>query len=76
MMRSGSKTSVVAVISYHTLNKVRLLNILMSAATAGSKTPRQHRCSICGRVFDSPDLLEAHKRIDHGTHSSPPAGVG
>ncbi|MDQ3872629.1 MAG: hypothetical protein M3258_03345 [Thermoproteota archaeon] len=48
----------------------------MSAATTGSKNPRQHRCSICGRVFDSAELLEAHKRIDHGSHSSPPAGVG
>ncbi|MDQ5831405.1 MAG: C2H2-type zinc finger protein [Thermoproteota archaeon] len=48
----------------------------MSAATAGSKSPRQHRCSICGRVFDSTEVLEAHKRIDHGSHSSPPAGVG
>jgi C2H2-type zinc finger len=61
---------------YHTLNKEWLPNIFMSAATAGSKTPKQHRCSICGRVFDSADVLEAHKRIDHGTHSSPPAGVG
>jgi hypothetical protein len=61
---------------YYTLNKVRLPNILMSAATTGSKNPKQHRCSICGRVFDSAEVLEAHKRIDHGTHSSPPAGVG
>ncbi|MDP8888218.1 MAG: hypothetical protein M3M89_01140 [Thermoproteota archaeon] len=48
----------------------------MSAATAGSKSPKQHRCSICGRVFDSAEDLEAHKMIDHGSHSSPPAGVG
>jgi len=53
-----------------------MLNIFMSATTAGSKTPKQHRCSNCGRVFDSADLLEAHMRIDHGAHSSPPAGVG
>jgi hypothetical protein len=48
----------------------------MSTAAAGSKTPKQHRCSACGRVFDSAELLEAHKRMEHGTHSSPPAGVG
>ncbi|MFL6309016.1 MAG: C2H2-type zinc finger protein [Nitrososphaera sp.] len=48
----------------------------MSAATAGSKAPRQYRCSICGRVFETSEVLEAHKRMDHGSHSSPPAGVG
>ncbi|WP_187147717.1 C2H2-type zinc finger protein [Candidatus Nitrososphaera gargensis] len=48
----------------------------MSTAAAGSKAPRQHRCNLCGRVFDSADLLEAHKRMDHSKNSSPPAGVG
>lgn len=48
----------------------------MSTAAAGSKTPKQQRCSACGRVFDSAELLEAHKRMDHGSRSSPPAGVG
>ncbi|MDQ4050073.1 MAG: hypothetical protein M3093_00505 [Thermoproteota archaeon] len=48
----------------------------MSAATGGSQSPRQHRCTVCGRIFESSEVLEAHKRIDHGSHSSPPAGVG
>jgi hypothetical protein len=48
----------------------------MSTAAAGSKTPRQHRCPVCGRVFDSAELLEAHKHMEHGKNSSPPAGVG
>jgi hypothetical protein len=55
---------------------VMFKHIIMSAATAGSNRPKQHRCSICGRIFESAEVLEAHKRIDHGTHSSPPAGVG
>jgi len=48
----------------------------MSAATSGSKSPKQQRCNLCGRVFDSAELLEAHKKMDHGSKSSPPAGVG
>jgi len=48
----------------------------MSAAASGSKQPKQHRCSVCGRDFDTADSLEAHKRMEHGKHSSPPAGVG
>jgi hypothetical protein len=48
----------------------------MSTAATGSKNPRQHRCSLCGKVFDAADLLEAHKRMEHGKNSSPPAGVG
>jgi len=47
----------------------------MSAATS-SRSPKQQRCNLCGRVFDNAELLEAHKKMDHGSHSSPPAGVG
>lgn len=47
----------------------------MSAATTSSRKPAEHRCPICGRVFLDAQLLEAHKRVDHGNRSSPPAGV-
>ena len=47
----------------------------MSAATSSSRNPGTHRCNICGRVFVSADLLESHKKKDHGSGSSPPAGV-
>lgn len=48
----------------------------MSTAAAGSKSPKQHRCNLCGRIFDSAELLEAHNRMDHSKNSLPPAGVG
>lgn len=48
----------------------------MSTATTGSKAPGQHRCNLCGRMFVTAELLEAHKRMEHGKNSSPPAGVG
>ncbi|MEO9294706.1 MAG: C2H2-type zinc finger protein [Nitrososphaera sp.] len=47
----------------------------MSAATSSSRNPGAHRCNICGRVFASADQLESHKKMDHGSDSSPPAGV-
>ncbi|HKU48626.1 MAG TPA: C2H2-type zinc finger protein [Nitrososphaera sp.] len=48
----------------------------MAAATSSSRQPKEHRCNLCGRVFASSQQLETHKKMDHGTTSSPPAGVG
>jgi hypothetical protein len=48
-------------------------------ATSSFTNPRsskQNRCDICGRVFDSIETLNAHKRIEHNESSQPPAGVG
>ena len=42
--------------------------------TASSK---DYRCSICGRVFDSMETLNSHKRMDHSQEGyQRPAGVG
>ncbi|MEP0824832.1 MAG: hypothetical protein HRF40_05045 [Nitrososphaera sp.] len=48
----------------------------MSTAATGSRAPRTHRCNLCGRVFDTAELLESHMRMEHSKNSSPPAGVG
>ena len=38
---------------------------------------KEHCCSICGRIFDSAETLDSHKRMDHGQGGGqPPAGVG
>jgi hypothetical protein len=35
------------------------------------------RCSICGRIFDSKETLNSHKRLDHSQESyQSPAGIG
>ena len=42
-----------------------------------SSSSKEYRCSICGRIFDSIETLDSHKRLDHsqkGYH--PPAGIG
>jgi len=42
-----------------------------------SPTSKEHRCNLCGRVFDSDETLNSHKKMDHseeGSHT--PAGVG
>jgi hypothetical protein len=42
-----------------------------------STDSKEHRCSICGRVFDSMETLNSHKRMDHSQEGyKPPAGVG
>jgi Zinc finger, C2H2 type len=49
----------------------------MATATSSSnaKSPKQLRCSICGRIFDSTEALNAHQKMEHGSSSHPPAGV-
>ena len=48
----------------------------MAAATSSNiKSPKSHRCNLCGRIFDSVDALSAHQKMEHGTSSHPPAGV-
>ena len=50
----------------------------MTTATSSSntKSPKNLRCGICGRVFDSAEALNAHQRMEHGSSSHPPAGIG
>ena len=50
-------------------------------AAAASKPERssskEYRCGICGRIFDSAETLNSHKRMDHGEEGRhTPAGVG
>jgi C2H2-type zinc finger len=54
-----------------------------SSSSSSGTRPRQHRCDICGKSFDSIETLNSHKRLDHGCSSDsggtapqPPAGVG
>jgi predicted nucleic acid-binding Zn ribbon protein len=51
----------------------------MGAASSFStaRPTKQYRCDICGKTFDSVEILNSHKRLDHsesGT-SQTPAGV-
>jgi Zinc finger, C2H2 type len=42
-----------------------------------STDSREYRCSKCGKVFDSIETLNSHKRMDHSQEGyQPPAGVG
>jgi uncharacterized Zn-finger protein len=39
-------------------------------------SPKEYRCNICSKVFDSAETLNSHKRIDHSQEGyQPPAGV-
>ena len=42
-----------------------------------SSSPKEHRCNLCGKIFDSAETLNSHKRMDHGHEGrQTPAGVG
>jgi C2H2 type zinc finger protein len=50
---------------------------LVSDSKRSTASSKEYRCSICGRVFDSMETLNSHKRMDHSHEGyKPPAGVG
>jgi hypothetical protein len=50
---------------------------LASNPKRSAASSKEYRCSICGRVFDSIEKLNSHKRMDHSQEGyQPPAGVG
>jgi hypothetical protein len=52
------------------------MKAMATATSSNTKSPKQLRCSFCGRVFDSTEALNAHQQMEHGSSSHPPAGVG
>jgi hypothetical protein len=52
----------------------------MAAAASKPKrsaSSKEYRCNLCGRIFDSAETLNSHKRIDHSQEGrQTPAGVG
>jgi hypothetical protein len=49
---------------------------MATASTSKRPPPKEYRCSLCGRVFDSVETLNSHKKMDHSQESQRPAGVG
>ena len=52
----------------------------MTAAASNPKrsaSTKEYHCNLCGRIFDSDETLNSHKRMDHGHEGrQTPAGVG
>jgi hypothetical protein len=53
----------------------------MTAAASNPKrsasSTKEYHCNLCGRIFDSDETLNSHKRMDHSQEGTqPPAGVG
>jgi rubredoxin len=49
----------------------------MAMAPNPQGSVKEYRCSVCGRIFDSAETLNSHKRMDRGQEGSQiPAGVG
>ena len=52
----------------------------MGAASSSStdRPTKQYRCDVCDKTFDSMEILNSHKRLDHSEsgRNQSPAGVG
>lgn len=35
-----------------------------------SSSRKEYRCNLCGRIFDSDETLNSHKRMGHGEEGS------
>jgi hypothetical protein len=49
--------------------------VVATTSSTNSRSSKQNRCDICGRIFDNIETLNAHKRMEHSQESQPPAGV-
>lgn len=49
---------------------------MATVSNRSRSSTKEHRCSICGRTFDSVETLDSHKRMEHSSRSQAPAGVG
>jgi hypothetical protein len=47
----------------------------MSQRGGDQSTPKNWVCNVCGKIFESEHILNAHKHLEHGESSEPPAGV-
>jgi hypothetical protein len=41
-----------------------------------SSSRKEHRCTICGKIFDSTETLNSHMSMEHSQKSYAAAGVG
>jgi Zinc-finger of C2H2 type len=48
----------------------------MATASNRKRSPKEYRCSICNKLFDSAETLNSHVSMEHSQTSHAPAGVG
>jgi hypothetical protein len=48
----------------------------MAAASNRKRFAKEYRCSICGKAFDSTEILNFHISMEHSQKGHAPAGVG
>ena len=54
------------------------VNNTMSTEQSSKTAERQNirKCEICGKSFDSVDMLNYHNLLEHSEHKRPPIGIG
>jgi hypothetical protein len=45
--------------------------ISTNTSTSGTSTPSKVACEICGLLFDTEDMKEEHKKLEHIEHKMP-----
>ena len=48
----------------------------MAAASNRKRSAKEYRCSICGKAFDSTEILNSNISMEHSQKGHAPAGVG
>jgi hypothetical protein len=47
------------------------------ASNPKRSSPEEHRCNLCGRIFDSDETLNSDKKMNHSHEGSQtPTGLG
>jgi uncharacterized Zn-finger protein len=60
----------------HPHNIVTMPETAPALSSTRYRPTKQYQCDICGKTFDSMEILNSHKRLDHSeSGSQTPAGV-
>jgi hypothetical protein len=49
--------------------------MLNAGQTIQKPEPKNLKCELCGKAFESPDILSYHKSVEHSHGRRPPIGV-
>jgi uncharacterized Zn-finger protein len=58
-------------------NIVTMPETAPATSSTRDRPTKQYRCDVCGKTFDSIEILNSHKRLDHSESGTShiPAGV-
>jgi len=54
---------------------IYLLTMSIAEQSVYTPKPKELRCEICGKVFETRYMLSYHKSVEHSQDKRPPIGV-